>query len=723
MPEATLDAVRPVLTLFYEALAGRPVTLVARASEHDLRDTRTTIRLPDHVHGAVAPRAWYRIAVAHRALHEDAGTFAFRWDRPSARFARLLPDRTAFAALPRESDLDAFFRLFGERPLALELFTLLEDLRIEAVLARTLPGLRADLAAVRAAELARRPALDGLRPRVVLLEVLARLSLGERGTVALPSPLAAPARVLASLAAVLADAGGGVAARHASDGTVVLAGAEGSVAEGHAGDATVEDTVEATLRAYAAVTRVAALGADAALATVDLSGAGDHPGSPGADERPDAPSAGGSGRSDGPLIVFPEAERPRLEGDEILAAAPAPIGYRDLLGWRHSGHAPPSPLDQEALYRLLPSSEEGEPTPASPLHLAELVTDEAPPSGPLPHEHHELLPDEPALADGSLARAGPGEWLYPEWDHVRGELRARWCRVRETRLPAGPSTRFFRETVQSYAALVPELRRNLERLAPRGLRRVRGLRDGDELDLDAAIEAFTDLRAGVEPGERLFAALERERRDIATLFLFDVSSSTAERVEAPALAHRPPSGRAYHRIIDVEREAIALLMAALDAVGDAFGVYAFSGAGRADVRIQVLKELGERLSGAVASRLGAVKPVHTTRMGAAVRHATARLRRHEARTRLLVLISDGRPFDLDYGQEYGEGAEVDYAIRDTRAALGEARAAGVEPFVLTVDPAGGDYLRELAGGLDYEVLADTASLPLRLLALYRRLAA
>ena len=164
-------------------------------------------------------------------------------------------------------------------------------------------------------------------------------------------------------------------------------------------------------------------------------------------------------------------------------------------------------------------------------------------------------------------------------------------------------------------------------------------------------------------------------------------------------------------------------VAALDAVGDAFGVYAFSGAGRADVRVQVLKELGERLSGAVASRLEAVKPVHTTRMGAAVRHATARLRRHEARTRLLVLISDGRPFDLDYGQEYGEGAEVDYAIRDTRAALGEARAAGVEPFVLTVDPAGGDYLRELAGGLDYEVLVDTASLPLRLLALYRRLAA
>jgi len=113
--------------------------------------------------------------------------------------------------------------------------------------------------------------------------------------------------------------------------------------------------------------------------------------------------------------------------------------------------------------------------------------------------------------------------------------------------------------------------------------------------------------------------------------------------------------------------------------------------------------------------------MHTTRMAPAIRHATRKLRGHEARTRLLVLISDGRPFDLDYGQEYGDDAEVDYAIRDTRAALEEARGMGVKPFVLTVDPQGNDYLRTMCDGLDYEVLDDINQLPARLLTLYRGL--
>ncbi|MGH3662582.1 MAG: VWA domain-containing protein, partial [Micromonosporaceae bacterium] len=180
-------------------------------------------------------------------------------------------------------------------------------------------------------------------------------------------------------------------------------------------------------------------------------------------------------------------------------------------------------------------------------------------------------------------------------------------------------------------------------------------------------------------------------------------------------------GRAYRRIIDLERESVALLLAGLQRTGDAVGVYGFSGTGRADVQFQIVKDLGEAMSRRVASRIESLRPIHTTRMGPAIRHTAAKLRAWQAATKLLVLVSDGRPYDRDYGQEHGEGAELEYAVHDTRKALDEARDAGVRPFVLTVDVAGGDYLRQLGGDADTELLSDVAELPPRLLALYQRL--
>jgi nitric oxide reductase NorD protein len=141
------------------------------------------------------------------------------------------------------------------------------------------------------------------------------------------------------------------------------------------------------------------------------------------------------------------------------------------------------------------------------------------------------------------------------------------------------------------------------------------------------------------------------------------------------------------------------------------------------VKFQVLKDLDERLSDTVATRFEKMRAVHTTRMGPAIRHAIRKLRAHESKTKLLLLVSDGRPFDLDYGQEYGDGAEVAYAQHDTRQALVEAQQHGIRPFVLTIDPHGNDYLREMCDGIGYEVLGDVAELPLRLVSLYRGLTA
>jgi nitric oxide reductase activation protein len=258
---------------------------------------------------------------------------------------------------------------------------------------------------------------------------------------------------------------------------------------------------------------------------------------------------------------------------------------------------------------------------------------------------------------------------------------------------------------------------------------VHRVQHGDELDLDAAIESLVDIRLGLAPSELVYTSRRKSARDVCVAFLLDLSSSTAEHIESPAQPHarealapgRMLHGKNYRTILDLEKEAMALLMAALERVGDAYGIYGFSGTGREDVKFLVVKDLDERLSDRVAARLDGIKPLHTTRMGPAIRHAIRKLRGHEARTKLLMLISDGRPFDLDYGQQYGDNAEVNYAIHDTRQALDEAREFRIAPFVLTIDPQGNDYLRTLCDGLDYEVLHDINQLPARLLKLYQSL--
>jgi nitric oxide reductase activation protein len=213
---------------------------------------------------------------------------------------------------------------------------------------------------------------------------------------------------------------------------------------------------------------------------------------------------------------------------------------------------------------------------------------------------------------------------------------------------------------------------------------------------------------------------------VTLALLVDVSSSTAEHTgDLPpgpmAAALAKVHGRPYRTILDLEKEALVLLMAALERIGDTYGIYCFSGSGRQDVKFRVLKDLDERLSDTAAARFESMRPLHTTRMGAALRHAVRKLRAHESKTKLLLLLSDGRPFDLDYGQQYGDGAEVAYAQNDTRQALLEAQQHGIRPFVLTVDPHGNDYLREMCDGIGYEVLNDVAELPLRLVTLYRSL--
>jgi hypothetical protein len=355
--------------------------------------------------------------------------------------------------------------------------------------------------------------------------------------------------------------------------------------------------------------------------------------------------------------------------------------------------------------------------------------------GKLPSEQldqlRELLGD---TADGP--RRPPRRWLddgghgpyflYDEWDYHISDYRDRWCRLREIHLD-GDSGEFFNQALTDYSAVIPEVRRQFQRVRPEMYRTVRGLEDGEDFDLNAAIDARIEVRAGRAPSNKLYVARKREERDVATLFLVDMSASTDEPLikpgggdeSKPAAANglRSRSSKLGRRIIDVTKETLVVMAEALEEIGDAYAIYGFSGHGRDNVEVYRVKSFAEPLNTAVKGRMGGIEPKRSTRMGTALRHAVEKLSGVTSRSKHLFLLSDGFPQDYDYGQDRRSNL---YGIRDTAAALREAEAAGVTPFCITVDKAGHDYLRQMCDESRYMVIEDITSLPRELPKIYQR---
>ncbi|MBX3329725.1 MAG: VWA domain-containing protein [Nitrospira sp.] len=292
--------------------------------------------------------------------------------------------------------------------------------------------------------------------------------------------------------------------------------------------------------------------------------------------------------------------------------------------------------------------------------------------------------------------------LYAEWDCRIEDYRMNWCRVVERAADAG-SDDFVTETLVSHRSTVKSLRRFFEGLRPPAFRRVTGQSDGEEVDLDAVVRRTVERQAGIEGGDRLYIRREKQERDVAVAFLIDISGSTSRDLG---------TGR---RVIDIEKEGLVLLCEALDAVGDQYGLYAYSGQGRARIEFLTIKDFDDRLGATTAHRLGGLAPRHQNRDGAAIRHATAKLLAREAKNRVLVLLSDGRPLDDQY--------KDDYSLEDTKAALREARQRGVETFCITIDREAENYLRRMYADAQYCVIDRVEALPTKLPGIYRRLTA
>ncbi|MFP4566927.1 MAG: nitric oxide reductase activation protein NorD [Spirochaetaceae bacterium] len=297
---------------------------------------------------------------------------------------------------------------------------------------------------------------------------------------------------------------------------------------------------------------------------------------------------------------------------------------------------------------------------------------------------------------------------YPEFDVDRGSYRRRFCRVYESYGERGDPA-FYTELLRRNQRLHKRIRKRFLLMEQEEVSVSRKWIDGDDIHLEDAVDFATNLLRGDGSDDKLYQRKILNVRDIACAVLVDASSSTEELV----------AGR---RIIDIEKDAIALLGSALSVIGDAFAVYSFFSMGRSNVFFSTPKRFADPWNSEAIARVGGIQANAGNRDGAAIRHATARLAERPEKTRLLVLLSDGIPADAGYGGATGADTSR-YAIEDTRRAILEARRHGVRPFCITVDRFAKSYVSYLYGDRNHARIQSIAQLPEKLSRVYMRVTA
>ena len=299
-------------------------------------------------------------------------------------------------------------------------------------------------------------------------------------------------------------------------------------------------------------------------------------------------------------------------------------------------------------------------------------------------------------------KGGERCFLYPEWDPDLGGYRSDWVRVVE-RVTGRSGRQTEPEALLTQPALIRNLRRQFQRLRPRGLTRLKAQSDGFEVDLEAAVGWVVDRLRGEAREGKVYLDRRLKKRDVACAVLMDLSGSTERTLEH--------TGRS---VLEVAKEGLYLLAEALAALGDPFALFGFSGSGRTEVAFSVIKDFQEGWTREVKNGLAGLQPGRQNRDGAALRHAAFRLASYPARRRILFFISDGRPDDYGY-----TGPR---ALEDTRAALKETGLLGLKTFGLTIDQEAREYVARMMGSTPNIILDRVERLPLLLPRLYWRMA-
>ena len=327
---------------------------------------------------------------------------------------------------------------------------------------------------------------------------------------------------------------------------------------------------------------------------------------------------------------------------------------------------------------------------------------------------------------------------YDEWDYLNQRWLRHWCKLFEVR-DAVSQVDTAMTLLDQIRHMIPTVRKQFEQVKPAGMRRVSHVVDGDEVDIDALVEARTDIRAGSTPDDRVYSQMARLQRDVSACFLVDLSASTDDPVEAPSSGLLEEDGEdpfddpflhginfdpdqeereTPRKIVDILKESVLLLAAAVEDLGDLYSVYGFSGYSRDCVEVHIAKDFNESLSLTTTQAIASMKPLRSTRMGPAIRHACHRLITTGASLKVLMVISDGFPQDCDYGPDRGDH---EYGIQDTAMAIREAGIKGIQVFCITVDLSGHDYLKRMCPDNRYLVIEETDELPQALQQVYRQL--
>ena len=308
------------------------------------------------------------------------------------------------------------------------------------------------------------------------------------------------------------------------------------------------------------------------------------------------------------------------------------------------------------------------------------------------------MQDEPQILPQILKDSQNTGFRYKEWDSRLGDYLQDHVLVREKLFPGIPGD-FYDKTLEKLHGLISKIKNAFELLKPQGLQILRPWEEGDEFDYSALLDFAVEKKAGLMPSDRLFIKRVKQYRDVAALLLVDFSRSTANFVDG-----------SRSTVLDVAREAIVLLLEAVKILGDTFAVAGFSGTGRLGVDYFIIKDFDDNQEELIKSRINSVTPQRSTRMGAAIRHSTAKLEEIPAKIRLLIIISDGFPNDTGY-----KGV---YALEDTRRAIVEARAKSIYTKAVTVNIANSAKLDDIYGNVHHNTINSVDQLPDRMLDFY-----
>jgi len=299
-----------------------------------------------------------------------------------------------------------------------------------------------------------------------------------------------------------------------------------------------------------------------------------------------------------------------------------------------------------------------------------------------------------------------GSYKYDEWDAVIGDYKSNWCTVHEVETIGG-SADYYADAMKRYSNEITLIKSIFSKMKPQAFHKLKSQTDGTEIDIDAFIDALIERKCGINPDDNLYIRWDKHERDVATLFLIDVSASTQKALDQ--------TGRT---ILDVEKDALIIMLQALESIGDNYATYAFSGRSREDVEYFMVKDFDDKLSEDVSRRISLLNPASNTRLGPAIRHSITKLEELSAKTKIIILLSDGEPYDSDRGEENYQGF---MAEEDTKVAIQEGHRKNINFFCITVDTDPGEYLDNIFSDIAYTIIDDVQMLPEMLPLLYKRI--